>query len=126
MKPLRDRNGEPFTGTPEELKRHNNKLTKRAARAKSRQFSMDLPVGLAQQLDRVANAAGCSPQELISTHIGLLDELLASGDSQTFKRFTERTVTVSGLEKYFHRLGAAPAEGDEFNENEELDENDYT
>jgi len=112
-KTLRDRNGEPFEGTPAELKRHNNKLAKRAARAAAPEFSMPLPTGTSAALSRVADAAGCSPQELLTTHIHLLDELLSSGDCHTFKRFTERTVTVSGLEKYFHLLGEEPAENDE-------------
>lgn len=114
-KPQYDRNGDPFEGTPAELKRWNNTLCKRAARAKSTQFSMPLPLGTSQALDRVAEAAGCSPQELIATHISLLDELLSSGDCQTFKRFTERTVTVSGLEKYFHLIGAEPTDDEQEN-----------
>lgn len=117
-KPLRDRNGDPFEGTPAELKRHNNKLCKREARAAAPEFSMPLPTGTSAALTRVADAAGCSPQELLTTHIHLLDELLSSGDCHTFKRFTERTVTVSGLEKYFHLIGQEPEPDDEFSETE--------
>ena len=51
----RDRNGEPFFGTPEELWRHNQKLYKREQRAAKKlkgeqEIKLPLPAGTAAAL----------------------------------------------------------------------------
>ncbi len=107
---LIDRNGEFFTGTPAELKRHNNKLCKRLARAAATpSLVLPLPPGIAAALDRVCTAAGFEdPRELLDLQIRRLDALLTH-DRQLFDALTRVTVTVSGLEKYYPLLGEEPA-----------------
>ena len=105
MTQLRDRNGDPFTGTTADLKRHNNKLCKRAARANADpELVLPLPPGIAAALDRVCSAAGFEdPRELLDLQIRRLDALLTS-DRQLFEVLTRVTVTVTGLEKYYALL----------------------
>lgn len=104
MRPC-DRNGQPFTGTPEELKRHNAKLRKQASRAKAAPvLELPLPPGIDAALNRVCAAAGFEdPRELLDLQIRSLDALLVS-DRQLFDALTRVTVTVSGLEKYYPLL----------------------
>lgn len=112
MTQLKDRNGEPFTGTPAELKRHNNKLCKRAARAVADPtLVLPLPPGIAAALDRVCKAGGFEdPRELLSTLVLKLEAIWDAGDRHQFEYLTTMTVSVSGLEKFFHVLGAEPEE----------------
>lgn len=105
---LTDRNGDPFEGTPAELKRHNNKLCKRAARSANPDFTMPYPAGLQAAMGRICEAAGCSPQELFSTTLVLLDRLLTAGDSKKFKCRTEMTVTIGNLDKWLPLIGQDP------------------
>ena len=104
---LRDRNGELFTGTKEELKRHNNKLCKQIARAKEKANptpSIDLSPGIAAALERVCAAGGFeNATELFNLHVLRLDKLLAS-DRHLFDLLTSVTVTVGDLSKYYDRL----------------------
>lgn len=82
MKPLFDRNGDPFTGTPADLKRHNNKLCKQASRAKADPtLVLPLPPGIKAALDRVCAAGGFEdPRELLSTLILKLERIWDAGD----------------------------------------------
>jgi hypothetical protein len=105
---ITDRNGEPFDGTPAELKRHNNKLCKRAARSANPDFTMPYPAGLQAAMGRICKAADCSPQELFSTTLVLLDRLLTAGDSQEFKKRTQMTVTIGNLDKWLPLIGEEP------------------
>lgn len=111
MQTLTDRNGEPFTGTKEELKRHNNKLCKRAGRAKADPvLSLPLPAGIAQALERICAAAGYEdPRELLDLQIRRLDALLTS-DRQLFDALTRMTVTIApgSLDHFFPLLGNEP------------------
>lgn len=113
---LRDRNGDPFTGTPAELKRHNNKLCKRAARAKADPaLVLPLPPGIKAALDRVCEAGGFEdPRELLDLQIRRLDALLAAGERQLFDALTRVTVTIptDSLNHYFALLGEEPAADD--------------
>lgn len=114
---LTDRNGDPFTGTPVELKRHNNTLCKRASRAKADPtLVLPLPPGIKAALDRVCVAAGFDdPRELLDLQIRRLDALLAAGDRHLFDALTRVTVTIptDSLNHYFALLGDEPAPGDE-------------
>lgn len=109
---LTDRNGDPFTGTPADLKRHNNKLCKQASRAKGDPvLSLPLPPGIKAALDRVCAAGGFDdPRELLDLQIRRLDALLAAGDRQLFDALTRVTVTIptDSLNRYFALLGDDP------------------
>lgn len=109
MTALHDRNGDPFTGTPEELKRHNAKLRKQASRARGPDYLMlPLPQGTAAALSRVIRAAGFDdPRELIAAQIHQLDALLTS-DRHAFDQQTRVTVTVGNLDKWLPLIGAEP------------------
>jgi len=113
---LLDRNGDPFTGTPADLKRHNNKLCKRAARAAADPtLVLPLPPGIAAALDRVCAAGGFEdPRELLDLQIRRLDALLTAGDRQLFDALTRVTVTIptDSLNHYFALLGDEPAPDD--------------
>lgn len=109
---ITDRNGEPFTGTPADLKRHNNKLCKQASRAKADPtLVLPLPPGIKAALDRVCAAGGFEdPRELLDLQIRRLDTLLTAGDRQLFDALTRVTVTLptGSLDHYFPLLGNDP------------------
>jgi hypothetical protein len=74
---LSDRNGDPFTGTPAELKRHNNKLCKQASRAKADPvLSLPLPAGLRTRANcltcRFAGSMPCWRRVTVSYSMRLL------------------------------------------------------
>lgn len=72
-----DRNGEPFEGTADELKRHNAKLKKQAQRAGKRQVSFLLEPRAAEALDKVLAFGGMSlPVELFSQQVLKLAQLV--------------------------------------------------
>lgn len=106
---LRDRNGDPFTGTPADLKRHNNKLCKQASRAKADPvLSLPLPPGLARALDRICEAGGFTDlREGLSQLILGADRLLAS-DRHAFDDLVQVTVTVGNLDKWLPLIGDDP------------------
>lgn len=112
--PLRDRNGDPFTGTPAELKRHNNKLCKRAGRAKADPtLLLPLPHGIAAALDRICEAGGFTDlREAVSQLILGADRLLTS-DHHTFEALTRVTVTIGNVDKWLALIGDEPAPDDE-------------
>lgn len=114
MTNLFDRNGKPFSGTPEELKRHNAKLRKQASRAAAEPvLSLPLPPGTAAALERVCAAAGFDdPRELIAAQVHRLDALLAS-DRHAFDKQTRVTVTVGNLDKWLPLIGAEPEQGED-------------
>lgn len=114
MTSLFDRNGDPFYGTPEELKRHNAKLRKQASRAAAEPvLSLPLPPGTAAALERVCAAARFDdPRELIATQIHRLDALLAC-DRHAFDKQTRVTVTVGNLDKWLPLIGAEPEQGED-------------
>ena len=107
---LTDRNGDLFTGTPEELKRHNAKLRKQASRAAADPIlALPLPPGLARALDRVCAAGGFDDQrEAVSQLILGADKLLAC-DRPRFDKLTNVTVTIGSLGKWLPLIGAEPA-----------------
>lgn len=107
---LTDRNGDPFEGTPAELKRHNNKLCKRAARAVADPvLPLPLPPGIATALDRICRAGGFEdPRELLTTVILKLEAIWDAGDRRQFERLTTMTVTVGNLDKWLPLIGAEP------------------
>lgn len=111
---LRDRNGDPFTGTPADLKRHNNKLCKQASRAKADPvLGLPLPPGIGAALDRVCAAGGFTDlREGLSQLILGADRLLAS-DRQAFDGIVRVTVTIGNLDKWLPLLGDEPVRGDE-------------
>ena len=111
---LTDRNGDPFTGTPADLKRHNNKLCKQASRAKADPvLSLPLPPGIKSALDRICEAGGFTDlREGLSQLILGTDRLLAS-DRHAFDELVRVTVTVGNLDKWLPLLGDEPAQGDE-------------
>ena len=111
---LKDRNGDPFTGTSEELKRHNAKLRKQASRAAADPvLALPLPPGLAQALDRVCGAGGFDDQrEAISQLILGADKMLTS-DRPQFDKLTNVTVTIGNLDKWLALIGAEPTSEDE-------------
>lgn len=113
MKPLTDRNGSPFTGTPADLKRHNNKLCKQASRAKADPvLSLPLPPGIKAALDRVCESGGFTDQrEGLSQLILGADRLLAS-DRHAFDALVAVTVTVGCLDKWLPLIGDEPVRGD--------------
>lgn len=106
---LTDRNGDPFTGTPVELKRHNNKLCKQASRAKADPvLSLPLPPGLARALDRICAAGDFRDlREGLSQLILGADRLLAS-DRHAFDSLVKVTVTVGNLDKWLPLIGDDP------------------
>lgn len=108
---LRDRNGDPFPGTREELRRHNNKLCKQASRAKADPaLSLPTPPGIAGALARICEQAGFEdPRELLSTVILKLDAL-RTDDRQQFDKLTSVTVSIGCLEKYLPLIGADPGD----------------
>ena len=111
---LTDRNGDPFTGTPADLKRHNNKLCKQASRAKADPvLSLPLPPGIKAALDRVC-AAGWfeDPREGLSQLILGADRLIDS-DGQGFRDLIKVTVTIGSVDKWLPLIGYEPAQGDE-------------
>lgn len=114
---LTDRNGDPFTGTPADLKRHNNKLCKQASRAKADPvLSLPLPPGLARALDRICEAGGFTDlREGLSQLILGADRLLPS-DRHAFDDLVRVTVTVGNLDKWLPLIGDEPAPGDELTE----------
>ena len=101
-----DRNGDPFTGTPADLKRHNNKLCKQASRAKADPtLVLPLPPGLAGPLDRICEAGGFTDvREALSQLILGADRLLTS-DRHAFDALVAVTVTVGCLDKWLPLLG---------------------
>ena len=111
---LTDRNGDPFTGSPADLKRHNNKLCKQASRAKADPvLSLPLPPGLARALDRICEAGGFTDlREGLSQLVLGADRLLTS-DRHTFDNLVRVTVTVGNLDKWLPLLADEPAQGDE-------------
>lgn len=111
---LRDCQGAPFEGTPEELKRHNAKLRKRASRANAEpELRLPLPAGTAAALAEVVEAAGFDdPRDFLAFQIHRLHMLLW-GDRHTFEAQARRTVTVSGLDKYLPLIGGDVPEGEE-------------
>lgn len=117
MTVLRDRNGHFFTGSREDLKRHNNKLCKQASRAKADPtLVLPLPRGIKAALDRVCVAGGFEdPRELLDLQIRRLGALLAAGDRQLFDALTRVTVTIptDSLNRFFAQLGSEPAADDE-------------
>lgn len=106
---LTDRNGDPFTGTPADLKRHNNKLCKQASRAKADPvLSLPLPPGLARALDRICDAGGFEDgREALSQLVLGTDRLLAN-DRHAFDGLVQVTVTVGSLDKWLPLLGDDP------------------
>lgn len=98
-----DRNGDPFDGTPDELRRHNDKLRKRAARAVADPvITLPLPAGTAAALANVMQRAGFDdPRDFIAFQI----HRLASLDGPEFDAQTRRTVRVTGLGKYLAQIG---------------------
>lgn len=111
---LTDRNGDPFTGTPTDLKRHNNKLCKQASRAKADPvLSLPLPPGLARALDRICEAGGFTDlREGLSQLVLGADRLLAN-DRHAFDDLVQVTVTVGSLDKWLPLIGDEPVRGDE-------------
>ena len=111
---LKDRNGDPFSGTPEELKRHNAKLRKQASRAAADPvLALPLPPGLARALDRVCEAGGFTDmREAISQLILGADKMLTS-DRPQFDKLTNVTVTIGSLDKWLPLIGAEPTPEDE-------------
>lgn len=109
---MRDRNGDPFEGTPAELRKHNEKLRKRAERAsKPKPIYLPLPPGTAAALQRLLVRSGFDdPCDFLAFQIHRLDAL---PDGPAFDAEAIRTVRVHGLEKYLERLGHPVAEGDE-------------
>lgn len=105
-----DRNGDPFEGTPDELRKHNDKLRKRAARAKADPvLSLPLPPGTAAALADVMQRAGFDdPRDFIAFQI----HRLAALDSPEFDAQAKRTVRVSGLDKYLAKIGGKPIDPD--------------
>lgn len=94
-----DRNGELFTGTREELRRHNDKLRKRAERAnKKPAINFECGPGTMDALHRVMQRAGFKNlADFLTFQIHLIDGL----DSPEFERWAVRTVRLEGLEKYY-------------------------
>lgn len=116
MKLLTDRNGDSFTGTPAELKRHNNKLCKRAGRAKADPtLVLPLPPGIAAALDRICKAGGFEdPRELVTNLIIHAEQLWDAGDRHAFEALTRVTVTIGNLDKWLPMIGDEPAPEDVF------------
>lgn len=100
---MRDRNGDIFIGTLEELRRHNDKLRKRESRQhKPDAISLPLPKGTRDALERVMARAGFDDaRDFLAFQIHRLDAL----DSPQFEEQAIRTVTVSGLTKYEELIG---------------------
>lgn len=111
---LKDRNGDPFTGTPVELKRHNNKLCKQASRAKADPvLGLPLPPSIKAALDRVCAAGGFTDQREGLSQLILGADRLIDSDRHTFDELVRVTVTVGNLDKWLLLLGEEPAPGDE-------------
>lgn len=109
MKPLFDRNGDPFTGTPADLKRHNNKLCKQASRAKADPvLSLPLPPGLARALDRICTAGGFTDLREGLSQLILGTDRLLTNDRHAFDALVRVTVTVGNLDKWLPLLGDDP------------------
>lgn len=109
---IRDRNGDAFEGSPDELRRHNDKLRKRDARAKADPvITLPLPAGTAAALaDVMARAGFDDPRDFLAFQI----HRLASLDSPEFDAQAKRTVRVTGLEPYLEQIaGFVPPEVDE-------------
>lgn len=104
-RPLRDREGKPFEGTPEELKRHNAKLYKRQQRAADGPtFAFPTPPGTLAAIERLKAATGIThTAELLATLVDLADQARAK-DSPILKMLTERTIDVGNLEHWVERL----------------------
>lgn len=67
-------------------------------------ISLPLPMGTAQALQRVMQAAGFDdPRDFLSFQIHRLDHLLQC-DGHAFKAQAVRTVTAGDLSKYIERL----------------------
>lgn len=113
---IRDRHGKLFTGTAEELHRHNEKLRKRDERAAKKlkgeqEIKLPLPAGTAAALADVMQRAGFDdPRDFIAFQI----HRLASLDGPEFQQQTTRTVRVGNLDKYIDQIaGFVPPECDE-------------
>lgn len=103
---LHDRNGDPFTGTPAELKRHNNKLCKRASRAKADPvLDLPLPPGIAAALNRICEAGGFEDDREALSQLILGADRLLSGDRHAFDALVEVTVTIGSLDKWLPLIG---------------------
>lgn len=106
---LTDRNGTPFTGTPAELKRHNNKLCKQASRAKADPtLVLPLPPGLARALDRICEAGGFTDLREGLSQLVLGADRLLTNDSHAFDALVAVTVTVGNLDKWLPLIGDDP------------------
>lgn len=100
---LHDRNGAPFHGTKEELRRHNNTLAQRARRASLRRLELQLPAGTGAALDRICARGGFEePQELLALQIHRLDRL---SDAE-FDQWVKFNTAPGDLSKYHDQIGA--------------------
>jgi hypothetical protein len=104
---LVDKKGEPFSGTPAELKKHNDKLRKQDERANQHPaITLRLPPGTAAALaDVMARAGFTDPRDMLAFQI----HRLASLDSPDFDAQAKRTVRVTGLGKYLAQIGGPQA-----------------
>lgn len=105
---LRDREGQPFAGTKAELVKHNNKLCKRAARAKADPtLGLPLPKGLGEALYRICEAGRFEdPREAVSQLILGADRMITA-DRPGFDALTKVTVTIGDLGKWLPMIGLA-------------------
>lgn len=109
---MRDRNGDPFEGTPDDLRRHNAKLYKREQRASTpKPIYLPFAPGTAAALQRLLDRTGFDdPRDFLAFQIHRLDAL---PDGPAFDAEAIRTVRVHGLERYFGQLGHPVPDDDE-------------
>jgi len=103
---LRDREGQPFAGTKAELVKHNNKLCKRASRAKAYPtLELPLPKGLGEALYRICQAGRFEdPREAVSQLILGADRMI-DRDRPGFDELIKVTVTIGDLDKWLPMIG---------------------
>lgn len=110
---MKDRNGQPFDGTAEELKRHNAKLKKQAQRAGKRQVSVTLEPRAAEALDKVLAFSGMSlPVELISQQVMKLAQLV-DGDPAAATMWLSFGRLEGDLSKYLAQINPMVDPGDD-------------
>lgn len=114
---MKDRNGDPFKGTPAELRAWNNTLSQRARRAGNGRLDMLLPPGTEAAMARVCEAAGFEDRrELVAMQIHKLDQLLSAAP-EAFEAWVKFSTVPGDLSKYVERIGRyVPPETDDEND----------
>jgi len=123
MKKQIDHLGALFTGTPEEFRRHQDKLRKRLNRAKNPEIVIPWPSGTAAAAAQVLSRTEGRFNSIRDLFAYFVHSLAAMPDGPEFTAATTRTVQLGDMSKWLELAGAIPLREDD-SDDEETDEND--